>query len=218
MTGFIFFLFVCCLERAPCTGCYWWLAYARSCIQVVSLGWILLRLPSVSSLVFSGLGVCASIPKARGLLSGHEQRFHKWCVVALSEIKTNTPNRETRDELQTNGNYKIRQIIIKIMEYTHTHTCVCVCVCDHPYGRKWIGTKNPLDESESGEWKNWLKAQHSENEDHGIWSHHFMGSIWGNSGNSVRLYIFWAPKSLQVVTAATKSKDTYSLQGKLWPT
>ena len=36
--------------------------------------------------------------------------------------------------------------------------------------------------------KNWLKAQHSENEDHGIWSHHFMGSRWGNSGNSVRLY------------------------------
>ena len=27
---------------------------------------------------------------------------------------------------------------------------------------------NPLDESESGEWKGWLKAQHSENEDHGI--------------------------------------------------
>ena len=30
-------------------------------------------------------------------------------------------------------------------------------------------------------------AQHSENEDHGIWSHHFMGNRWGNS---VRLY-FW---------------------------
>ena len=26
-----------------------------------------------------------------------------------------------------------------------------------------------------------LKAQHSENEDHGIWSHHFMGNRWGNS-------------------------------------
>ena len=26
----------------------------------------------------------------------------------------------------------------------------------------------PLDESERGEWKSWLKAQHSENEDHGI--------------------------------------------------
>ena len=27
---------------------------------------------------------------------------------------------------------------------------------------------------ESG--KSWLKAQHSEHEDHGIWSHHFMGN------------------------------------------
>ena len=36
--------------------------------------------------------------------------------------------------------------------------------------------------------KSWLKAQHSENKDHGIWSHHFMGNRWGNSGNSVRLY------------------------------
>ena len=26
-----------------------------------------------------------------------------------------------------------------------------------------------------------MKAQHSENEDHGIWSHHFMGNRWGNS-------------------------------------
>ena len=33
------------------------------------------------------------------------------------------------------------------------------------------------------------KAQHSENEDHGIWSHHFMGNRWGNSGNSDRLYL-----------------------------
>jgi len=30
--------------------------------------------------------------------------------------------------------------------------------------------------------KSWLKAQHSEKEDHGIWSHHFMGNRWGNSG------------------------------------
>ena len=36
------------------------------------------------------------------------------------------------------------------------------------------------------EWseKSWLKAQHSENQDHGIRSHHFMGNRWGNSGNS----------------------------------
>ena len=35
-----------------------------------------------------------------------------------------------------------------------------------------------------------FKTQHSENEDHGIWSHHFMEDRWGNSGNSVRLYFF----------------------------
>ena len=50
--------------------------------------------------------------------------------------------------------------------------------------------KKPLDESERGERKSWLKAQHLENEDHGIWSHHFMGNRWGNSRNSVRLYCF----------------------------
>ena len=38
---------------------------------------------------------------------------------------------------------------------------------DTTHGRKWRGTKKPLDESERGEWKSWLKAQHSENEDHG---------------------------------------------------
>ena len=60
-----------------------------------------------------------------------------------------------------------------------------------------------------------MEAQHSENEDHGIQSHHFMGNRWGNSGNSVRLYFWGAPKSLQMVTAAMKLKDAYSLEEKL---
>ena len=30
--------------------------------------------------------------------------------------------------------------------------------------------------------KSWLKAQHSENEDHGIWSHHFRANRWENNG------------------------------------
>ena len=29
-------------------------------------------------------------------------------------------------------------------------------------GRKWRRTKEPFDESERGQWKSWLKAQHSE--------------------------------------------------------
>ena len=51
-----------------------------------------------------------------------------------------------------------------------------------PLWQKWRGTKNPLDESERGEWKSWLKTQHSKNKDHGIQSHHFMANRWGNNG------------------------------------
>ena len=32
-----------------------------------------------------------------------------------------------------------------------------------PPVRKWRGTKEPLDESETGEWKSWLKTQYSKN-------------------------------------------------------
>ena len=41
--------------------------------------------------------------------------------MALSEIKTNIQKWETKDEPQTNGSYKISQIIIKIMECAHIH-------------------------------------------------------------------------------------------------
>ena len=46
-------------------------------------------------------------------------------------------------------------------------------------------------------------------------------SSWEIDGKIVETvadFIFWAPKSLQMVTAAMKLKDTYSLEGKLWPT
>ena len=36
--------------------------------------------------------------------------------------------------------------------------------------------------------------------------------------DTVADFIFWAPKSLQMVIAAMKLKDAYSLEGKLWPT
>ena len=41
---------------------------------------------------------------------------------------------------------------------------------------------------------------------------------WEIDGETVSDFIFWAPKSLQMVTAAMKLKDTYSLEEKLWPT
>ena len=39
--------------------------------------------------------------------------------------------------------------------------------------------------------------------------------IDGKTVKTVADFIFWAPKSLQMVTAAKKLKNTYSLEGKL---
>ena len=42
--------------------------------------------------------------------------------------------------------------------------------------------------------------------------------IDGDTMETVRDFISWAPKSLQIVTAAMKLKDPWSLEEKLWPT
>ena len=39
--------------------------------------------------------------------------------------------------------------------------------------------------------------------------------IDGGEMETVSDFVFWAPKSLQMVTAAMKLKDAYSLEGKL---
>ena len=62
-----------------------------------------------------------SVLKPQGFISGQEQSFHKWFVMALRESKTSVQKQETKDESQINGSYKIRQIIIKIMVYTHIY-------------------------------------------------------------------------------------------------
>ena len=41
---------------------------------------------------------------------------------------------------------------------------------------------------------------------------------WQIDGKQCQTLFFWAPKSLQMVIAAMKLKDTYSLEGKLCPT
>ena len=40
---------------------------------------------------------------------------------------------------------------------------------------------------------------------------------WQIDGETVTDFILGAPKSLQIVTAAMKLKDTFSLEEKLWP-
>ena len=41
---------------------------------------------------------------------------------------------------------------------------------------------------------------------------------WQIDGETVANFIFLGSKSLQMVIAAMKLKDAYSLEGKLWPT
>ena len=84
-------------------------------------------------------------------------------------------------------------------------------------GRKQRGTKKPLDEGEKGKWKSWLKTQHWKDEDHGIQPI----TSWQmdvETMETVTDFIFLGSKSLQMVTAAMKLKDTCSLEEKLLPT
>ena len=67
------------------------------------------------------------------------------------------------------------------------------------------------EESEKADMKLNIKKLKS----NGILSHHFMANRWGNNGKNERLYFWGGPKSLQMVTAAMKLKDAYSLEGKL---
>ena len=63
--------------------------------------------------------------------------------------------------------------------------------------------------------KSWLNAQHSENEDHGIWSHHFM-QIDGETVETVSDFIFLGFK----ITADGDCSHEIErrLEEKLWPT
>ena len=122
-------LFGLLFRWGSCTGCFWWW-YSSGFLCMSSHYLVLLR---VSSLVVKGLGINDSTPKARSLISDQERRFHKWFFMVLNEIKTNTPKEETKDESKTNGSYKIRQMIIKVMEYTHIHI--------HPWAKSKSSTK-----------------------------------------------------------------------------
>ena len=42
--------------------------------------------------------------------------------------------------------------------------------------------------------------------------------IDGETMETIETLFSWAPKSLQMVTAAVKLKDTFSLEEKQWPT
>ena len=53
-----------------------------------------------------------------------------------------------------------------------------------PLWQKLRGLKGPLEEDGRGEWRSWIKIQHSKNEDHGFQFPHFMPDRWGKNENS----------------------------------
>ena len=73
------------------------------------------------------------------------------------------------------------------------------CRWYHSNGRKWRELRSLLM------WvKSWLKIHHSKNEGHGIQSHHFMANRWGEKWKQWQILFSWAPKLLQMLTAASK--------------
>ena len=92
----------------------------------------------------------------------------------LSEIKTNVQKRETKDKPQTNGNYKIRQIIIKIMEYTLTHI--------HPWAKWKQSNKNQvqlIDPANKGNQKLYLPVKNKTNLSTNWKTKRKQGAKWG---------------------------------------
>ena len=84
-----------------------------------------------------------------------------------------------------------------------------------PWWQKANKTKEPLDESESGEWKVGLKLN--------IQKSKIMASspitswqIDGETMETARDFFGGASKSLQMVTAAMKLKDAYFWEEKPW--
>ena len=76
----------------------------------------------------------------------------------LNEIKTNIQKWETKDEPQMNGGYKIKEIIIKIMEYTHIHI--------HPWAKSKQSNKNKvqyIDLANKGNKKLYLPVKNKTN-------------------------------------------------------
>ena len=87
----------------------------------------------------------------------------------------------------------------------------------HLNGRKWMGTKEFLNEGERGEWKAGLKLSIQKTKimaSSPITSWQIEGKKW----KQWQILFSWAPTSLQMVTAVTKLKDACSLQEKLWQT
>ena len=132
------FCFVCCLDEVSCIGCYWWLGDARSCIQVVSFVWVLTIWYPLGLVLWQSRVSESVLPL---------QRLRGWSLVRNEDstsgllwhwgrVKQISKNEKPKMNPQANGSYQIRQIIIKIMEYTRIHI--------HPWAKWKHSNKNKV--------------------------------------------------------------------------
>ena len=92
-----------------------------------------------------------------------------------------------------------------------------MCRWKHAYGRKLRGTKEHHDESERRKWIAGLKVNIQKTKimaSGPIISWQIDGKLW----KQWQTLFSWPPKLLQMMTAAMKLKDPYSLEEKLWTT
>ena len=68
----LYLCFVCSLDEASCTGCYWWLGDARSWIQVVFFVWVLTIWYSLGLVLWQSRVLESVIPL---------QRLRAWSLV-----------------------------------------------------------------------------------------------------------------------------------------
>ena len=78
----------------------------------------------------------------------------------------------------------------------------------------WQKVKEPINEGERGEWKSWLKTQHSKIEDHGIWSHHFMAN--GKAMETVTDFILLGSKITVDGECSHEIKRHFALWKKIY--
>ena len=141
-------------------------------------------------------------------------------MIMLSKFQCVTGNRKSKNLYYFVINQ--RQLLKHNEKYVESQ----ICRWYHFNGRKWRGTIKPLDEGERGEWKTWLKTQHSKNKDYGIWSHHFMqidgekvkivsdfiflGSkitVDGDFSHKMKRHLFLERKAMTNLDSLLKSKD-----------
>ena len=125
----------------------------------------------------------------------NSQEFHpgKESSLGFSKCLLQNHNHDSVGHHQVIAHHQVPGVEHEMRETSHTYWTT-LGAWYHPRGRKWRGTKGPLDKGEKGKWNSWLKTQISKNEDHGIQSHHSMSNRWGNNGNRDRRFFLGLQK------------------------